>query len=230
MTLEIQRSPSNKLVNDAWRLVFSHLKDPNELRNITRVCKLFNDIIKKDSWKEHCYRVFTANLLPESTDWKDLAFHYLFWALKYGCFITQYSENQLGIKLNLYALGMAQNSKREKFSEDRVKEIFLLVYPTKCFKPVEIAKALTNRNYQNKIIRGFTSSEVYSTLIFFKEDTMSVLAAFFNAARNQKLFNNPLRDLIIRFEARDSKPSIACSMAAEVAELRRVSCVTPPVP
>lgn len=226
MTTPTQRSLNpNLIVNDVWRLVFSYL-NPHELRVAARTCTHFNQIINKDSWRDHCQKIFTATLLPENTDWKSLAFHYLFWAIKHDCFITQYVNNRLGIKLNLFALG----AQKSKINLEREKDLYLLVYPTSKFNPVEIAKHTTNHNYQNSFIRGSTSSSQYSTLIFFKEDVAKVLAAFFQAAKMMKLFHNPLRDYIIKVEARGLKPSIGCSMAAEAAELRRVSCVTPPVP
>lgn len=221
----ITRQPYETLVADAWRNVFSYL-NPVDLKAAAHTCALFYKVINKNSWRNHCHKVFTATLFPENMDWKHLALDYLFKMMKHGCFIIPYPDNALGIKLDLHSFSICPAPQKS----DRINDLYLFVYPTNQFNPLETLKILTGNKLQNRFIRGATASPIYSTLIFFREDREKVLAAFFQAAKIMKLFHNPLRDLIIRAEAMGSKPSIGCSMAAEAAELRQVSCVTPPVP
>ncbi|MFN4174556.1 MAG: F-box protein [Parachlamydiaceae bacterium] len=225
MIQTLARQPYENTVPDVWRKIFSYL-NPDELRTVARVCALFYKAINKDCWKAHCHKVFTATLFPDSTDWKNLAYSILFKMIKNECFITRYLENPLGIKIDFHSSSSTETNRLN----DCVSDLYLLVYPTNKFSALEIIKYTLDSRSQPRWIKGATASRDHSSLIFLKEDREKVLAAFLQAAKMIQLFHNPLRDYIRKVEAKGSPPLTGCSMAAEAAELRRVSCVTPPVP
>lgn len=176
----------NLVVRDVWGLIFSNLS-LDDLKRAARVCRLFKSIVYS-GWPKHCRELFSASLFPKRTDWKGVAYPYLFLANHFHCFITPYANNRLNIQID-----------PDGVRPDRINDIYLLVYPTEKIEPLIVFRELNKK----KCVVGAAASAEHTSLIFFAEYTFRTLNAFFKA--------------LTKSEAKGSKPSIAPRAVVEAA-------------